>query len=183
VEVLYEIAEAIQRFMDSSPGLLVELLLILIASVPLVLIHELGHAVVARRLIGGDVQVAIGDTGRLAELQLGQISLTLNALSRPGNVAGVAEFDDSRATARDIVWIALAGPAASLVGTVLSALAFSAVAPSGVLHDFLWAMTFGGVFGVANIVPLTIEERRNGRVVRTDGRLALDALRVLWDLR
>jgi hypothetical protein len=100
VDALYGIANAIVRFMDSSPGFPVALLYFVIAAVPVTLIHELGHAVAARGLIGGDVHVSIGTAGKLAELQLGKIALAVNALSHPGRATGVAEFDASRATAR-----------------------------------------------------------------------------------
>lgn len=76
----------------------------------------------------------------------------------------------------------MAGPAVSLAGTVATALALSAV-PSGVLHDVLWVATGTGAVCVLNLVPLTIEQRRGGPVWRTDGRLALDALRVMRELR
>jgi hypothetical protein len=98
-------------------------------------------------------------------------------------VDGVAEFDATDATARDVLLIALAGPAASLVGTMLTAWALSACSPSGVLHDLLWAATLGGAFAVLNLVPITFQEQRDGPPVRTDGRLALDALRVARALR
>jgi hypothetical protein len=183
VDVLYSLADAIVRFMDSSPGLPISLVYLAVGSLPVTLLHELGHAVAARRLIGGDVQVSVGSAGKLAEMRLGQIALAVNALSYPGRASGVAEFDASRATARDVVLIALAGPATSLFGTVLAAWALSAASPSGVLHDLLWAATLAGVFGVLNIIPLSVQERRNGPALRSDGRLALDALRVARALR
>ncbi len=104
--------------------------------------------------------------------------MAINALEQPNHASGAAEFDASHATARDVLLIAVAGPAASLVGTVLTAWALSAAPESGVFHDLLWAATLGGVFGVLNIVPLTLQERRGGPSFRTDGGLALDALRV-----
>jgi hypothetical protein len=87
-------------------------------------------------------------------------------------------FDASRATIRDVLLIALAGPAASLAGTVISAWALSAASPPGVVHDLLWAATLTGVFGVLNLVPLRLQEGRTGPTFRSDGRLALDALRL-----
>jgi hypothetical protein len=138
VDALYNIADAIVRFMDSSPAFPIGLLYLAVAAVPVTLVHELGHAFAARRLIDGDVQVSVGSAGKLAEIQLGKVALAVNALSHPGRAAGVAEFDASRATARDVLLIALAGPAASLAGAVLTAWALSAASPSGVLHDLLW---------------------------------------------
>jgi len=63
--------------------------------------------------------------------------------------------------ARDVLLIAVSGPAASLLGTVLSAWALSAAAPSGVLHGLLWAATAAGVVGVLNLVPLSLRDRRD----------------------
>jgi hypothetical protein len=181
--VLYHLADAIARFMDSSPGFPVGLLYLAVAAMPMTLLHELGHAVVARRLLDGEVQVSVGSAGKLAEMRLGQIALSVNALSHRGGAAGVASFDASRATARDVLLIALAGPAASAVGVVLSAWGLSACSPSGALHDVLWAATLAGIFGVLNLVPLTFQERRDGAPLRTDGRLALDARRAARALR
>jgi membrane-associated protease RseP (regulator of RpoE activity) len=183
VSPLYEIADAVVRFMDSSPGFPAALLYILVAAVPVTLLHELGHAVVARRLLGDEVQVSVGTAGRLAELRLGGVVVSLNALTQPGSIAGAAEFDGERATARDVLLITLAGPAASLIGVVGSAWALSAVAAGDVAHALLWAATLGGFFGVLNLVPLTFTEGREGPPVRTDGRLALDAMRVVRALR
>jgi hypothetical protein len=137
MDALYAIADAIVRFMDASPPLPVSLVYLAIAAIPVTLLHELGHAVAARRLLGGDVDVSIGTTGKLAELQLGRIALDINALADPSRTSGAAEFDASRATARDML----------------------------------------------NLVPLRLQERRDGPSVRTDGRLALDALRVARALR
>jgi hypothetical protein len=181
VDPLYDLADIVYRFMESGPGFPVGLLYILLAAIPVTLLHELGHAVAARRLLGGEVRVSVGSAGKLAEMRLGQVALSINALSQPGKVAGVAEFDDTRATARDVLLIALAGPAASLVGTVLTAWALASTS-AGVGHDLLWGVTLGGAFAVLNLVPLTLKER-GGASVRTDGRLALDALRVARSLR
>jgi membrane-associated protease RseP (regulator of RpoE activity) len=183
VELLYNLAEAIARFLDTGPGLVASLIFLMIASIPAIVLHELGHAIAARRLLGVDVQVSVGSAGKLAEMRLGQIALSINALSHPGRIGGAAEFDGSRATARDVLLIALAGPAASLAGTIGTALALSAVSTTGALHDLLWVATLVGVTGVLNLVPLRFQERRHGPTLRTDGRLALDALRVARALR
>ena len=177
------IAEAVVRFMDASPGLPILLLYVAVAGIPVVLLHELGHALAAVRLLGDEVQVSVGSTGELARLRLGQISVSLSALSHPGEAAGVAEFDASRATARDVLLIAVAGPAASLLGTVLTAWALSAAAPSGVLHGLLWAATSAGVVGGLNLVPLSLRDRRDAQPIASDGRIALEAARVLRALR
>jgi hypothetical protein len=178
VDLLYSIVEAIARFLDADPGFVILMLCLPVAGGAVTLVHELGHAVAARRLLGGDVNVMVGSVGKLAELRLGQIRLTLHALEHPARADGYAEFDAARATARDILLIALAGPAASLVGTVLTAWALSAAPPTGVVHDLLWTATLAGVFGVLNIIPLSIQERRGGPSLQTDGRVVLDAVRL-----
>jgi membrane-associated protease RseP (regulator of RpoE activity) len=178
VDVLYDLAAGFESFMNSGPGFPVSLLYLAVAGIPVVLLHELGHAIAARRLLGGEVKVSVGTAGELAELRLGQLAVTINALSHPGSPSGMAEFEASRATARDILLIALAGPVASLAGTVLTGWALSAVTGPGVVSDLLRAATMVGAFCVLNLVPLTLEGRGGGTWLRTDGRLALDALRV-----
>jgi hypothetical protein len=92
-------------------------------------------------------------------------------------------FDASRATAHHVFWIAIAGPLASVAGTVVAAALYSAAPASGFVHDLLWAAVAGGVVGVLNIIPLKVQEKRTGPVLHTDGWLALDALRVARALR
>lgn len=182
VIVSFEIA-TIARFMDSGPAFPQGLLYILLASFPVTLLHELGHAVVAWWLLRTPVLVAIGSTGKLAELNLGQISVSVNALASPARAAGLAEFDASRARALDVLLIALAGPAASLVGVVLGGALLGAAAGGGFVHHLLWAATLTGVFGVLNLIPFEFQERRDGPYLKTDGSLALEAARVLYALR
>ena len=182
MDLLYSLAESFTRFMDASPGLLGFPFGFIIAGIPVVLLHELGHALAAIRLLGGDVEVSVGSVGKIADTRLGGIAVSLNAVSNPIGTSGSAEFDASRATARDVLLIALAGPAASFVGTVLTASLFVG-ASAGVLRDFLWAATFVGALGVLNLIPFTLKERRNGPSMRSDGRLALDALRVVRALQ
>lgn len=170
--------------MDASPGFPWVFVYLLVATIPAVLVHELGHALVARQRLGEDVEVSIGNAGRIAEFRLGQISTTINILSDPTRPGGQALFPDTEATVRDVLWIALAGPLASLLGTVASALLYGAAPATGVLHDFLWASVGIGIFGVLlNLVPIFFQDRRDSPREPTDGRVALDALKVLRELR
>lgn len=181
MDVLYWLAAAIDDFMNAGPGGWSFLLWGFAASVPVVVVHELGHAIVAARRLGTDVEVTVGNAVKLAQVRLGRIHASLNALPRPGYIAGSASFDATRATARDVLWIALAGPFASLVGVVVTAILVSHGPAAGVVHDLLWWMTGAGVLAVVlNLLPLKVEEG-DGSKLWTDGRLALDALRVMQD--
>jgi hypothetical protein len=40
-----------------------------------------------------------------------------------------------------------------------------------------------GVYEVPNLVPFRLQERRGEAPPRSDGRVALDALKVVWALR
>jgi hypothetical protein len=173
MDVLYGLAGAITSFMDASPGLISSFVGFAIVGIPLTLLHELGHAFVARRRVGGDVDVTVGTSGQFAELRLGRIAVALNGLSDPTRRAGVARFDASHATTRDIVAIALAGPAASFAGFVVSAWAYSAAG-----GGLLWCATFASAGGtLINLIPMQLQERPGEPPVRTDGALALEALR------
>jgi hypothetical protein len=183
MDLLYSLADAILRFMDAAPPMPIDFVCIAVAAVPVTLLHELGHAVAARDRLGGDVQVSVGSTGKIAEMHLGKIAASINLLSNPARVAGSASFDATRASAHDVLWIALAGPLASLAAAVPTAVLYAAAPSSGFVHGFLWAALGGGVFGVLNLVPFEFQERRGGPRLRTDGRLALDALKVARALR
>lgn len=182
MDLLETIAEAIVNYIDNGPGFLVTMVYVFVAGYPMVLLHEFGHAVAAVRLLGEDVQVEVGKVGKLAELQLGRIAVSMNAIGPPGQ-AGVAEFDGSRATARDVLLIAIAGPAASLMGVLVTVFVLYAASPSGVFAGLLWAATFMGVIGVLNLVPFRYQVTRRAPASRSDGLLALDAARVLYALR
>jgi hypothetical protein len=75
--------------------------------------------------------------------------------------------------------IALAGPAASLLGFVVTVWALSAAPSFGLLHDLLWGATAVGAFGVLNLVPFKLHGKPGEAPLRSDGRLALDAARVV----
>jgi len=183
VDILYFLAGALYDFMNGMPegwpagfsflwwGFL--------AAVPVTMLHELGHALIAARRLGAEVEVTVGNAVKLAEVRLGRIQASLNAFARPGYVAGSAAFDATRATARDVLWIALAGPLASLVGLAVSAFLLKLAAPTGPVHDLLWSMTGASAFAFGlSLLPFKADES-DGTKVWTDGRLALDALRVM----
>lgn len=78
---------------------------------------------------------------------------------------------------------ALAGPAASAAGLVVAVMAVAALPSHGIAHGLARAAVLASTFGVLNLIPITFQERRGGPNVQTDGRLALDAARVLRALR
>jgi hypothetical protein len=179
VDILYWLAQTIYDFMNEGPGGWSFLLWGFLAAAPVVVLHELGHAIVAVHRLGTEVEVTVGNAMELARVRMGRIHASLNALPHPGYAGGSASFDASHATARDILWIALAGPLTSLVGLVATAYLLSHAPASSVIHDVLWWMTLSGAFAVVlNLLPFKAEES-DGMKVWTDGRLALDALRVM----
>jgi len=173
-----ELAGTVTSFMNASPGMPAWLLYFSVALIPVTLLHELGHALAARRLLGGAVQVRVGTAGRLASVRLGQITVAVRAISHPGRIQGVAFFDATRATARDLVVVALAGPAASLLGFALALWAYASVPAVGVVHNLLWCVTLASLGAVLNIIPFEFQERRGGPLLRTDGLVALKAARI-----
>jgi hypothetical protein len=100
MDALYDLVQTILRFMESSPGLPVSLLYLAVAAVPVTLLHEIGHALAARHLLGGEVKVSVGTAGKLAELRLGQLTVFANALAHPGpgrRCSGIRELQRYRA--------------------------------------------------------------------------------------
>jgi hypothetical protein len=180
--VVGALADAVKSFIDSGPGAAAPGYL-LVATIPVVLAHELGHAIVAARRLGGPVHISVGGTGALLRVRLRRLTLAVNAVPRRSGADGFASFDAARATARDVTLIALAGPAASLLCAVLGAIALSSSARTSVVHNFMWAVTAVGLLGVLNLVPFDLQERRGGPRLRSDGRLALEAARASRALR
>jgi hypothetical protein len=176
---LHFIAAHVVNFMAASPSSATSIVALLVVAGPVTLIHELGHAIVARRRLSTTVDIHVGTAGRLPTVHLGPIAAHIAVLSLPGHAAGSATFDTDNMTAKDALAIALAGPAASLIGLVVCARAWD-LHRGGMLGDLLWAATLAGVFGsVLNLVPLTLLERDGRTALRTDGRRALDAWRAL----
>ena len=183
MDLLYAIAEALFNFINSGPALFTSALYLLPAGLPLILLHELGHAVVAARRLGGDVEVTVGNAVRLAQFRLGHVNASLHALQSPLGTVGSVSFDVSRARAKDVLWIAVAGPLASLIGFVGVLTAYSIAPGDGVLHDLLWAAVWASLYGVLNLIPFRLQELGQSSPQPSDGWLARDALRVIRDLR
>jgi peptidase M50-like protein len=177
VDILYAVAKGIDDWMNAGPPLVPGLICLLIAAVPVGVLHEWGHAFAATDRLGAAVKVRVGHAGKLAEFRLGEVATSINLLAVPGRIPAVAELDLSRATARDVVWIALAGPLVSAVGLLVAATLYTSAPEHGVLHGLLWAVWFESFYAVLNVIPFSLRERRRGPAFRSDGRIALDALR------
>src|SRR5687768_2540558 len=107
--------------MDAMPPFPALLLYLLLAGLPVTLVHEFGHAVVARRRLRGPVRVSIGTAGKIAEFRIGGIDASIKAWSNPTRISSdYTDIAGSRATGMDMILITLAGPAASALGAVIA---------------------------------------------------------------
>ena len=169
--------------MYGGPGLLMGMLYIAIVGLPLILLHELGHAMVAARRLDADVEVTVGNAVKIAQVRLGQVNASLHAFQNPLGTVGSASFDASRARAEDVLWIALAGPAVSVLCFVGVIAAYSVAPVDGVVRDVLWAGVVVTVYGILNVIPYKLRDLGQSAPQPSDGWLARDALRVLRELR
>jgi hypothetical protein len=155
----------------------------------MIAIHEAGHAVaaLARRQPGVEVRMGTGQTFVL-ETRLRAVKLRL---ANPGFLrvgSGQVRWDSERTTVLDLLFIAIAGPAASLLGGLGFAWLAGQCQWGSELYDFLGLTALNMIaFGcVLNLVPFTLTEgtrRRPGMAVRTDGGIILDLLRLIASLR
>ncbi len=79
-----------------------------------VLVHELGHALVALMATGQSVKLKIGLSKQPIELNWGRISIELGLV---GFRYGSTSYDRSRESSKTQRWIVLGGPLASLIVT------------------------------------------------------------------
>lgn len=154
------------------PWVLVPMLLL--ATAPLTVLHELGHAAAALALTPGRVGVAMGRQPSLAACSVGRMTVACHPVMLPWRLhAGCVH--DPASPAREAA-IALAGPASSLLSCIVAASALVRV-ESGLVYDALFVMTYVALFtAVGNLVPLTFTDSRGART-RTDGAIVVDALR------
>jgi hypothetical protein len=171
------VVQRIVDFMDALPPVPVLFVLAVLVTPPLVVIHELGHALAALWQTDGPVFVRIGAKERGWALRTGRFSMEAGP-SEVELAAGFCAYDGTRCSPVGRAVIAMSGPLASLIGAVAAALLWGAT--SGPVRDVFAAATLGGVLaGVINAMPLTFERTRNGTksMLRLDGLHALEALR------
>jgi hypothetical protein len=168
----------VQRFVDPAPGMPLVLACVLAMAVPVALLHELGHALVAARRLGGSAHISLRGTGALVRVRLRRLTMVVAALPHSAGMPGYRTLEESRASARDLLLVALAGPAVSLLGFTLAALALSSARVTGVAHDSLWAAAATNLLAaLLTLTPLELQGRRGAPKLRTDGRVALLAVR------
>ena len=150
---IYDALESFQTFMDE--GSLADAALTAgisaIGYLLVVAVHECGHALAAL-LTGNRVhELRVGDTDDVT-VNAGAFRLRLGRLRGVGDLGGYVIYDGRSATPRHNLAIALAGPAANVLGAALTAV--FAVRAEGVLSVvlFLW-MLASLVIAVANLRP------------------------------
>jgi hypothetical protein len=180
---LHALAEGLEWFVRASPPAPGLFLYLAAAAIPVMLVHELGHTLVAVRRIGAPVSASGGSTRQLVRIRLRRLSFMVNELGRRADHERSASLSAARTSARDVALIALAGPLTSLVCLLAAEAGLWASHESGFLHNVFWAIAVVSVLGVFSILPLELQERPGGRRVRTDGRVALYAARAVRTLR
>ena len=150
---VFDALESFQAFMDEASLADVALMLVISAlgAGLVVAMHEAGHALAAL-LTGNRVQeLRVGDADDVTVVA-GSLRVRLGRLRDDADVAGYVIFDGRSATPRQLLAIALAGPAANLLGAALSApLALRADGMRSVVL-FLW--TFASLAtAIGNLQP------------------------------
>jgi hypothetical protein len=165
---IYDALESFQAFMEKGSFTDVALLLGIssIGTLLVVAIHECGHAMAAF-LTGNRVrELRVGDSDDVT-VTAGAFRLRLGRLRGDGDVGGYVTFDGRSATPAQVVAIAIAGPAANLLGAAVGyALAIRAEGMLSVAL-FLWALV-GLLAAVSNLWPHgdTPAEWSDGRVAQ-----------------
>jgi Zn-dependent protease len=152
-------------------GLLVDLAFLAVLIPALVLVHELGHALMAASLGRRVRELRVGSDDPVLTVRAGGFSMRLGAIGK-ATTWGYVRFDGSRAKAWHVLLIALAGPLVSLAAGVAAGAAMIAFQS----HRFvLMVALVGGLqMGVDNLRP-----RVNASGEVSDGAVARLAWRAI----
>jgi hypothetical protein len=176
--------QAFYDLMESQPGFPQWLFAQLIVLPLTVLLHEIGHAAAAawRTQAGIELEVGVGPIAWRGKLA--RIDMEVRPLISPVGPAGAVSFDAAQATAKDVLLVALAGPAISLLGTVMAWVWFVSADEGTALSTLLAVAAATGLFvTVLNLIPMSIRDRHGAVTWRTDGWHVLSAAKVLISLR
>jgi hypothetical protein len=169
---------------QAPPSLPFALFAIAVMGPPAILVHELGHAVAARLLVGGAITLRIGGRDTGLRMRMGGVTVSLDPVGSLATGGGAVQFDPGRGTLADALAIVLAGPFASFLGAVVSLrFLYGATSPYEGVSALLWAFFLLNVIATVNVLPFRVRERRDGPMVRSDGRLVMDMLAAAWALR
>jgi hypothetical protein len=161
--------------MSSGPALWWYFAGLLVVMPPIVLAHELGHAVAARKLLPGRVLVHVGTLRRGLSFRTAGIEFLLTPVLVPFGRGGTCLYE-GRPSRREATVIALSGPAATLLGFVATMPLLAHT--TGPVHSLVWiAVLAQGGTGLLNLVPFALRDRRGRTTFVSDGMSALRALR------
>ena len=172
----YGVSRAAAGPLTAAQFILVLLALEFIVQPLSTLLHELGHAIVARRVSAGPVSVLVG-RGPYMSGTIGRVRVNFSMLPGRGvRVRGLCRYEAADVRWRDRAAVSLAGPAATclelIVGAAMTAAVWSSAGP--IARNLLLLATIGlAVSVVINLVPSTIVPG----VLANDGANALLALR------
>lgn len=168
-------------FLNEQPGLVAYVALTVLLSVPLLLIHELGHAAAAKLLGARDVFVLAGGASPGVERNIAGIPTRVTPAARPWRFDGLMTFDPTGISHFGVTLIALAGPLASFAAAALTGLLMGERNPGSLLDDALAVATLNGCLGgIVSLLPITVTDSVDPArpALALDGRVALDAFRM-----
>jgi hypothetical protein len=172
-------AQGVYNFMNELPGIGEYLLLTTVLAVPLVLLHEMGHALVAKCLGARDISVLVGGSGPAKRATLVGVDMRIAPGVRPWRFDGLMTFNPSGVSNLGLALIAIAGPAASAVGALVSGHLMGDRHSGSLTNDLLAVATLNG-WGAAvlSLVPMRLTDSANPSrpTFATDGLIALSAV-------